>query len=195
MATHSQIYPTHKGPSLRTSREADGGAHLRPETHEQLGRYSRAGAHGRTLTHSGHVASSTGSLWCSQTLRDLRCPEAPCRPLLGLLFAETPNDPWPLCLWPALNMCFFSCELEVATPEPPSQNWGGVGLPSFLVLVHFLVTCAPRLQGLPLPSMLLGVSASGKSRPLNSMSSQSSYRLIHHRANCPGLVSLQIGQD
>lgn len=61
-------------------------------------------------------------------------------------------------------------EPKVTTPEPPSQNVGGVGLPFFLALVYFLVNWAPRFQGVQLPSMFLGVSTSDESLPLNSMS-------------------------
>lgn len=84
----------------------------------------------------------------------------------------------------------LASEPELVTPELPSQNVGGVGLPFFLALVHFLVNWAPRLQGLQLPSPLLGVSTSDKNLPLNSMSLQSTFLLSHHQANCPSLVSL-----
>lgn len=177
-ATHRQINPPNKDLSLRTYREADRGNHLRPKRHGQLGGYSQAGTHWRPLIHSGHVASST--------FMDLNC-------------APTPAAiPWSLCLLPVLNTCFFSCwVLNLKWPLQSHQvtTWEEWVSPSCVALVHSLVNWAPRLQGLWLPSLLLGISTSDKSFPLNSKSFKSSYLLIHHQANCPSLIFLQIRQD
>lgn len=91
------------------------------------------------------------------------------RLLAGLSWVFSLQSPQPslafvsvACLEHVLLLMLGS-ELEVVTPEPPSQNVS-------LALVHLLVNCAPRLQGLQLPSLLLGVSTSDKSLPLNAMS-------------------------